>query len=308
MGRLQDGVRRTAPSDRASGGTCRRRSRDSGSSRAQTSRRNPVAVTVQSRAAWRASLRCELASVASSEPRTSLRCGRAGWCRACRPRLRASCARLPRSLRTGPSICASASPSAVGRFEHAGIERDGCRIPGRSPVIAGGARPHLLAHQGEEVLGRPEHGAVGQPRLPAGRRAAAARARRSRRRACCAASRIVAQQVPEPRSSPRARLPRRPSAPSSQRRRSAASRRSDARRRRRRRRRTDDGPRRTRSAVGRVPSSSPPHRRLDHDQRMVGDRRCRLARARRIAALDEALAVVRAGRIDAFAAPVGEVA
>ena len=47
------------------------------------------------------------------------------------------------------------------------------------------------------------------------------------------------------------------------------------------------------------------HRRLHHHQRMVGDHDVGLARAAD-GAFDEALPVVRAGRVDAFAAPVGE--
>ena len=49
----------------------------------------------------------------------------------------------------------------------------------------------------------------------------------------------------------------------------------------------------------------PAHRRLHHDQRMVGDHDVGLAGAAD-GALDEALPVVLAGRVDAFAAPVGE--
>ena len=45
--------------------------------------------------------------------------------------------------------------------------------------------------------------------------------------------------------------------------------------------------------------------RLVQDERMVGDDEIGLA-ALHHGALDEAFAVMRAGRIDAFAAPVGE--
>ena len=48
-------------------------------------------------------------------------------------------------------------------------------------------------------------------------------------------------------------------------------------------------------------------RRLDHHQRVVGDHDVGLARAAH-RALDEAAAVMRAGAVDAFAAPVGEAA
>ena len=51
----------------------------------------------------------------------------------------------------------------------------------------------------------------------------------------------------------------------------------------------------------------PAHRRLDHHQRMVGDHDVGLAGAAD-GALDEAFPVMLAGRIDAFAAPVGEAA
>ena len=47
------------------------------------------------------------------------------------------------------------------------------------------------------------------------------------------------------------------------------------------------------------------HRRLDHHQRVVGDHDVGLARAPD-GALDEALPVMLAGRIDALAAPVGQ--
>ena len=49
----------------------------------------------------------------------------------------------------------------------------------------------------------------------------------------------------------------------------------------------------------------PAERRLDHHQRMVGDDDARAARAAH-ALLDEAAVVMRAGAVDAFAAPVGE--
>ena len=49
----------------------------------------------------------------------------------------------------------------------------------------------------------------------------------------------------------------------------------------------------------------PAHRRLDHDQRMVGDHDVGLAGAAD-GALDEAFLVVLAGGVDAFAAAVGE--
>ena len=56
----------------------------------------------------------------------------------------------------------------VGGLDQPGIERAHVAFLAEALVVAGRPRPHLLAHQGQELLGRTQYGAVGQPRLPVG--------------------------------------------------------------------------------------------------------------------------------------------
>ena len=212
---------RTARWDRASGGTCRHRSRAFWIRSTANQSTKAGRARCAGRAAWRAT------------PRASARSGwRASGPRPrCAPRwpessLSASPSSLVRSAwrsrRTGASICSSACAQPVGRLEQAGVERAHVAFQAEALVVARGAGAHLLAHQGEELLGRAQRRCRRRAASASWARAVAA-ARSSRRRSAFCASTSSPSRSLRRRSRPRARLPRRPSAPSSQRRRSEAS-------------------------------------------------------------------------------------
>ena len=192
---------------------------------------------------------------------------------------------------------------AIGGLEQAGIERPHVAFLAEALVLARRARAHLLAHQGQELLGRAQHRAVGQPRLPVGRGQALGEIEQAAQRrlrlgvlaqkvadaafeaAGAAAAPSLGAQKPAPQVGGF----------------DAAQMRAE---------RAVGGVEQVMALVEHVAQRprgvvEPAHRRLDHHQRVVGDHDVGLAGAAD-GAFDEAFAVMLAGRIDALAAPVGQ--
>jgi len=184
-----------------------------------------------------------------------------------------------------------------------------CLLNFQEAVLRTGLQPEnavglgLLAHQGQELLGGTEDGAVGQPRLPVGRRQLLSQVEQ-------AAQRLLGVQV----------LPQQVAQPSFQAACAAAATTLGAEQPAAQVGGFDAAQMRPEGAVGGVEQVmalvehvaqrprrivEPAHRRLDHHQRVVGDHDVGLAGAAD-GAFDEALPVVLARRVDAFAAPVGE--
>ena len=109
----------------------------------------------------------------------------------------------------------------VGRLDQAGVERADVAFLAEALVLAGGARAHLLAHQGEELLGRAQHRAVGEPRLPVGRGQRGGEVEQAAQR--LVRLDVVAQQVAQPALQAARAAAAAASAPRIQRRRSEAS-------------------------------------------------------------------------------------
>ena len=191
----------------------------------------------------------------------------------------------------------------VRRLEQAGIERAHVAFLAEALVLARGARAHLLAHQGQELLGRTEDGAVDEPRLPVGRGQLLGEVEQAAQRLM--GFEVVAQKIAEAPfqaagAAAAAALGAQKPAPEVG--------------------GFDAAEMRGEGAVGGVEQVmalvehvaqrprgvvEAAHRRLHHDQRVVGDHDVGLAGAAD-GAFDEALPVVLARRVDAFAAPVGE--
>ena len=191
----------------------------------------------------------------------------------------------------------------VRRLDQAGIERPHVAFLAEALVLARRARAHLLAHQGQKLLGRAQHRAVGEPRLPVGRGQLLGEVEQAAQRLL--RFEVVAQKVAE--------APLQPA-------RAAAAASLGAQKPAPQVGGFDAAQMRAEGAVGGVEQVmalvehvaqrprgvvEAAHRRLHHDQRVVGDHDVGLPRAAD-GALDEAFAVVLAGRVDAFAAPVGE--
>ena len=121
------------------------------------------------RAAWRARLRASARSgwrASAPRPRCAPRwpdvelVGLALELGAQRLRAAGAPARASARAASASRSAASIRPGLSGR--HVAFQAEAL-------VLARRARAHLLAHQGQELLGRAQHRAVGQPRLPVGR-------------------------------------------------------------------------------------------------------------------------------------------
>ncbi len=174
-----------------------------------------------------------------------------------------------RSRRTGASIASNKLGELVGRLDQAGIERADVAFLAEALVLAGGAGADLLADQRQELLGRTHHRAVGEPGLPVGRGQPAAEVEQAAERV--QRLDVFAQQVLDAAfeatgAAAAAAFGAQDPAPEV--------------------RAFDAAQMRAERAVGRIEQVmalvehvarrprrivEPAHRRLDHDQRMVGD-------------------------------------
>ena len=170
-------------------------------------------------------------------------------------------------------------------------------------IVAGRAGADLETDQGEELLGGADHRAVGQPCLPVGRGQAAAEVEQAAQRVLRLD--VLAQQVGDPalqaaRAAAAPALGTQDPAPQVGRFYSAQMRSKCG----------IGGIEQVMALVEYVAKRAgcvvqAAHCGLNHHQRVVGDHDIGLPGAAD-GALDEALLVVLAGRIDAFAAPVGQ--
>ena len=191
----------------------------------------------------------------------------------------------------------------VGGLEQAGIERSDVAFLAEALVLARRPRAHLLAHQRQKLLGRSQHRAVDQPRLPVGRGQRLREMEQPAQGVLCVV--VFTQKVAEAAFEAAG---------------AAAAASLGAQKPAAEIGGFDAAQMRAEGAIGGIeqvmalvedvaqrPRSvvEAAHRRLDHHQRVVGDHDVGLPRAAD-GALDEALPVMLAGRIDALAAPVGQ--
>ncbi len=191
----------------------------------------------------------------------------------------------------------------IRRLDQAGVERADVAFLAEALVLARGARADLDAHQRQELLGRADHRTVGQTRLPVGRGQAPGKIEQPAQRVVRLF--IFAQEIADAPFQPARSAP---SAPLGTKNPTPQVRAFDAAQVRTER--TVGGVEQMMAFVEHVAQRArgvvePAHRRLHHDQRMVGDHDVGGARAAD-GALDEAFPVMLAGRVDALAAPVGQ--